>query len=81
MGNFYQGKYSLNHPEKYKGNSSNIVFQVLGNIRLSFSVIILLQSHTGIQKKLLSRMSPMDGRVHRYFMDLKVWIRMPDGTF
>lgn len=82
MGNFYQGKYSLNHPEKYKGNSSNIVFRS----SWEYKAFVFCDNTPSIaywnsEETIIPYVSPMDGRVHRYFMDLKVWIRMPDGTF
>ena len=82
MGNYYQGKYTLNHPEKYKGNSSNIVFRSSWEYKaFGFCDNNPSIAYWNSEETVIPYVSPLDGRVHRYFMDLKVWIRAPDGSF
>lgn len=75
-GNFLQGRYQPLNPSKYKGGLNRIVF------RSSWELVAFkfCDQHPAIlawssEETVIPYVSPMDNRVHRYFMDLKVWTR------
>lgn len=81
MGNYYQGKYKPNHPEKYRGDTSNIVFRS----SWEYKAFIFCDNNPSVvfwnsEEVVIPYRSPLDGRIHRYFMDLKIWVKSPDGS-
>lgn len=76
MSNYLQGKYTPVNPKKYQGNVNNIVFRS----SLELVAFKFCDTNSGIVKwsseeTVIPYISPVDGRTHRYFMDLKVWTR------
>lgn len=78
---YYQGKYKLINPQKYKGNGENIVY------RSSWECIAFkyLDMHPNViewasEEIVIPYISPIDGRQHRYFTDLYFKLNMGDGT-
>jgi len=77
-GRYRQGVFRPNHPEKYLGNPSNIIFrsswefQFLRKIDNDPNVIAYSSEEVSIPY-----VSPVDGRTHRYFPD--VIVKMKGG--
>lgn len=73
MGKYYQGKYILECAEKYEGNVDNVVFRSSWEYRAfrycdTNPKIIKWAS----EEVIIPYISPLDKKMHRYFMDLKI---------
>lgn len=73
----YNGKFRPRHPSKYKGDSGNIIYRSLWELRL----MSYLDTHPDVmqwasEEFCIPYRSPIDGRVHRYFPDF--WIKQRD---
>lgn len=79
--NAYKGKWRPRNPAKYRGDIHNITYRSSWELKfMNFcdmrdSVISWSSEETVIPYK-----SPIDGQVHRYFVDFQMKIRNPDGT-
>ena len=79
--NYMQGKYTPINESKYMGNARNIVFRSSWE-RCTFVMcdntpeIVKWSSETMV----IPYISPIDGRQHRYFIDLTILVRNTDGT-
>lgn len=70
---YYQGVYTPENPDKYEGNSSNIVFRSLWEKKL----MQFADRNPGVkswssEEIVIPYISPVDKRMHRYFMDFKI---------
>lgn len=69
----YKGKYRVNNVGKYKGDITNIVYRSLWELRFmkwcdsSKSVV-----EWGSETIIIPYISPVDKRVHRYFVDFYI---------
>jgi len=75
---YYQGKYKVKNPEKYKGNPTNVQYRSSWELK----VFNWLDTTSGIiqwnsEEVIIPYKSPIDGRWHRYFVD--VWFKTSDG--
>lgn len=73
MGNYYQGKYIVENAQKYEGDPSKVTFRSSWEFRSmkycdNNPKIVRWSS----EEVVIPYKSPLDNRVHRYFMDLKV---------
>ncbi len=79
--NYYQGKYKPKNPVKYMGNPDNIVFRSSWElVAFQFCDLNPAVVQWNSEEEVIMYVSPVDGRTHRYFVDLKIWMRNPDGT-
>lgn len=67
---FHQGKFKPRHPEKYKGNPTNIIYRSSWELRL----MSYLDKHPDViqwasEEMFVPYRSPIDNKVHRYFPD------------
>lgn len=72
---YYKGKFRPLHPEKYKGDPTNIIYRSSWEIQ----VMKWLDSHPGVLKwaseeLIIPYISPVDKKMHRYFPDFFVVI-------
>ena len=74
----YKGKYRPEHPEKYVGNSSNIIYRSL----LERRFMVFCDRNDSVLKwsseeLAIPYVSPIDNRVHRYILGktLNNWSR------
>lgn len=77
----YQGKFKPRNPAKYKGNVSNIIYR--SGYELKFMNWCDLNSDIlewGSEEIFIPYRSPLDNKVHRYFVDFFVKIRKGDST-
>src|SRR5210317_1318541 len=76
----YKGRFRPKNPHKYKGDPSNIIYRSLWEFKFFRHVdvhpdVIWWQS----EEVIVPYVSPIDGRRHRYFPDVIVHRKMPDG--
>lgn len=81
MSKYYQGNFKPRNPSKYIGDTSNIVYRS----RWEFILMSYLDSHPdvvewGSEELVIPYVSPIDGKVHRYFTDFIVRQVDKDGN-
>ena len=67
----YKGRFKPANPEKYKGDPSNIIYRSLWELKF----FRFLDRHPDVvwwqsEELFVSYMSPIDGKIHRYFPDV-----------
>ena len=80
MPNYHQGKFTPRNPEKYVGDVSNIVYRSSWEKK----VLLWLDRHPSVLKYsseevVIPYVSPIDNRVHRYFVDFAMVYRNKQG--
>lgn len=79
--NFYQGKFKPENPSKYMGNVDNIVYRSSWEYKaFKFCDLTKHIVKWASEETIIPYISPVDGRPHRYFMDLKIWFTRQDGS-
>ena len=76
----YSGRYRPSNPTKYKGDPTNIIYRSLWERK--FMVWCDKNENVlewGSEEIIIPYISPVDGRVHRYFPDFYVRARTRDG--
>lgn len=73
----YKGRFRPKHPEKYKGDPTNIIYRSLWEMKL----MRYFDQHPdvlqwGSEEIVIPYRSPVDNRIHRYFPDF--FVRMKD---
>lgn len=76
----YSGKYRPINPQKYKGNPTNIIYRSLWERKF----MIFCDSNPNIlqwgsEECVIPYRSPLDGRVHRYFVDFYIKLQTKSG--
>jgi len=78
---YHQGKFHPQNPEKYKGDVRNIIYRSSWELRFmrycDRKVNIL---EWGSEEFFIPYISPVDGRVHKYFPDFFVKIQERSGA-
>lgn len=78
---YYQGKYKPENPSKYRGDINNIVYRSSWEFKsMKFCDLNPNILFWGSEETIIPYISPLDGRPHRYFMDLTIWVKNQDGT-
>jgi hypothetical protein len=77
----YKGKYRPENPTKYVGDSTNIIYRSL----LERRFMVFCDKNPNILKWASEEMyvpyvSPLDNRVHRYFVDFLIEVKEKDGN-
>jgi hypothetical protein len=77
----YRGRFYPKHPLKYKGDPNKIVYRSSWEVR----VMKYLDENDGVvwwasEEMNVKYISPVDGRVHRYFPDFIVKVRRKDNS-
>ena len=76
----YKGKFRTKNPSKYKGDVNNIVYRSLWELRFmkwcdsNFSV-----QEWGSETVIVPYISPLDKKVHRYFVDFYIKVLDKNG--
>ena len=76
----YKGRYSPSYTKKYKGNTSNIIYRSLWELRFmrycdnTPSILEWASEEIAIPYR-----SPIDNRVHRYFPDFYMKVKETNG--
>jgi|TARA_R110000796_G_scaffold3038_5_gene11723 hypothetical protein len=72
----YRGKYTPKNPVKYRGDPSNIIYRSLWERKFMLycddSKSIM---EWGSEEVIIPYISPLDGRVHRYFPDFYIKVK------
>ncbi len=81
MPRYHQNFFTPLNPQKYKGNPTNIIYRSSWELKL----LRYLDSQPNIleyssEETIIRYMSPVDNRVHRYFVDFYVKKRNKDGS-
>ena len=77
----YKGRYIPKKPSKYRGDAQNIIYRSLWERKFmvycdtSPSII-----EWGSEEVIIPYLSPLDGRIHRYFPDFYIKVRQADRS-
>ena len=75
----YKGRYTPQNPQKYRGDHRNIIYRSLWERKF---MVYCDQSDNiiewGSEEVIIPYISPLDGRMHRYF---PILVAEPDGGF
>lgn len=76
-----RGVFTPKHPEKYEGRVDNIVYRSGIELRM----MKYLDDHPSILKwsseeTIIPYVSPLDNRIHRYFVDFKIERKTKEGS-
>ena len=77
----YKGRYKPVNPNKYKGNSQNIIYRSLWERK--FMVYCDTNDKVlewGSEEIIIPYISPWDGKVHRYFPDFYIKVKQSSGN-
>ena len=77
----YKGRYIPTNPKKYRGDLSRIIYRSLWERK--FMVYCDTNNSVlewGSEEIIIPYLSPLDGRVHRYFPDFYIKIRQRNGS-
>ena len=77
----YKGRYNPVNPNKYKGNSQNIIYRSLWERK--FMVYCDTNDKVlewGSEEIIIPYVSPWDGKVHRYFPDFYIKVKQSNGN-
>ena len=77
----YKGRYNPRNPQKYKGNPHNVIYRSLWERKF----MVYCDNNTsvlewGSEEVIIPYLSPLDGRIHRYFPDFYIKIKQHSGT-
>ena len=77
----YKGRYFPSNPKKYKGNPNQIIYRSLWERK----VMVYCDKNDAIiewgsEEVIVPYLSPMDGKIHRYFPDFYMKVRQADGS-
>ena len=76
----YSGRYIPKNPKKYRGDPSKIVYRSLWERKF---MVYCDQSDNiiewGSEEVIIPYVSPLDGRIHRYFPDFYIKVKQASG--
>jgi len=76
----YKGRYSPVNKEKYQGNPSNVIYRSLWERKLmkwcDLNPDVL---KWGSEETVIPYVSPLDNKIHRYFVDFYIQVRTQEG--
>lgn len=77
----YKGRYKVQNPAKYKGNPTDVIYRSLWELKFmkwcDTNVNVL---EWGSEEVVIPYLSPLDNRIHRYFVDFYIKIRTAQGN-
>lgn len=78
---YNQGKFSPQNPHKYKGDNNKIFYRSGWELKL----FKYLDCHPKVvwwssEELIIPYLSPVDNKIHRYFVDVVVELKKKDGT-
>jgi hypothetical protein len=77
----YKGKFRVDNPGKYKGDINNIVYRSLWELRfMKWCDKNPSVEEWGSETVIVPYISPIDKKVHRYFVDFYVKVRNKNGV-
>lgn len=76
----YQGRYTPKNPNKYKGDYRNIIFRSSWELKfMKYCDTRQSVIEWGSEEIVVPYRSPLDGKLHRYFVDFYIKIKDKDG--
>lgn len=76
----YKGKYQPTHPQKYRGNPTNIIYRSLWERKfMKYCDLNENILEWGSEEIALPYRSPLDGRIHKYFPDFYIKVKESNG--
>ena len=76
----YKGKFRTKNPSKYKGDVGNIVYRSLWELRfMKWCDQNMSVQEWGSETVIVPYLSPLDKKVHRYFVDFYIKIKDKNG--
>ena len=76
----YKGRFRATNPKKYKGDISNIVYRSLWELRfMKWCDTETSVEEWGSEIVVVPYISPVDRKVHRYFVDFYIKVRDKHG--
>lgn len=77
----YSGRFKPSNPYKYKGNTDNIVYRSLWELKLmKYCDLTKAVIEWGSEEISIPYYSPIDGRMHRYYPDFYMKVRQKDKS-
>jgi len=77
----YKGKFRTKNPEKYRGDINNIVYRSLWELRfMKWCDLNDSVQEWGSETVIVPYISPVDRKIHRYFVDFYIKIKNKTGT-
>ena len=77
----YKGRYFPTNPKKYRGNPNQIIYRSLWERKdMVYCVKNDAIIEWGSEEVIVPYLSPMDGKIHRYFPDFYMKVRQADGS-
>ena len=76
----YKGRYSPVNPKKYQGNPSNVIYRSLWERKLmKWCDLNPDVIKWGSEETVIPYVSPIDNKIHRYFVDFYIQVRTKEG--
>ena len=76
----YKGRYTPQNKDKYAGNPSNVIYRSLWERKLmKWCDLNPDVIKWGSEETVIPYVSPLDNKIHRYFVDFYIQVRTKDG--
>ena len=76
----YKGKFRINNPTKYRGDINNVVYRSLWELKfMKWCDINPNVTEWGSETVIVPYISPLDKKIHRYFVDFYIKVKSKDG--
>jgi hypothetical protein len=77
----YRGKFKPSFPEKYVGNPTSIIYRSLWELKfLKYCDTNENILEYASEELAIPYISPVDGKTHKYFPDVYIKVKEPDGS-
>jgi hypothetical protein len=78
--NTYKGRYPVVNPAKYRGDHQNVIYRSLWELKfMKYCDTNTNVIEWGSEEIVIPYLSPIDGRVHRYFVDFYMKVQDSAG--
>lgn len=78
--NVYKGRYRVLNPAKYTGNPTNVIYRSMWEFKfMKYCDNNANVLEWGSEEIVIPYLSPVDGKVHRYFVDFYMKIQESSG--
>ena len=78
--NVYKGRYRVTNPSKYTGNPNNVIYRSMWELKfMKYCDNNPNVLEWGSEEVVIPYLSPVDGRVHRYFVDFYMKVKNSEG--
>jgi hypothetical protein len=77
----YKGKFKPSFPQKYLGDPTNIIYRSLWELKfLKYCDTNVNILEYASEELAIPYRSPVDGKIHKYFPDVYIKVKEPDGS-